>query len=125
VVSQQTPKNGAAYPVPRRGISSEFKDELRKGKLQPILELVRHDDTLSLEIRNGYVDIYYRGGLLLGLTEQALDSFSCHFDEQYLGHDAEYRLECPAPPPAAISTVDHAVAWLQIGPSWSRPSSWR
>ena len=53
-----------------RGISQPFIEELAGGKLKPILERVRNDDTSSLEIRNGCVDIYYRGGRQLGIHEQ-------------------------------------------------------
>ena len=55
----------------RRGIGREFVEQFNSGVLRPILQRVQHDDTLSLEIRNGYVDIYYRGGRLLGVHADA------------------------------------------------------
>ncbi|MGD0998948.1 MAG: hypothetical protein ABR941_11615, partial [Thermoleophilia bacterium] len=68
----------------QRGISEEFEGQLTGGVLQPVLERLRRDDTLSLEIRNGYIDIYYRGGRLLNLRANAkANKFSTAFDGRY------------------------------------------
>src|SRR5271157_4316887 len=65
----------------QRGISQAFEDQLTGGILQPLLERLRRDDTLSLEVRNGYVDIYYRGGRLLNLRANAkATKFTAMFD---------------------------------------------
>jgi hypothetical protein len=106
--------------VPQRGISSEFKRELKEGVLQPILDLVKNDDTLSLEIRNGYVDIYYRGGLLLGLEEQSRGRFSAVFDEEYLGKTADYRIEPKIVPPPTITAPGDTAAWLDVMPIYKQ-----
>ena len=42
-----------------RGISDKFISELKTGLLCPALEAVLHDDTLCLEIRDDYINIYY------------------------------------------------------------------
>lgn len=61
---------------------SDLKEE--KGLLHPFLALVQTDQTLDLEIRDNYINIYYRGGNLtrIGRTR---DSYIAEFDFHYLG----------------------------------------
>ena len=67
-----------------RGLSRGFMNDLLKpeGRLNPILERVKKDHTLMLAIRDGYVNIYYRGGNILRVTEQD-DFYQTFFDVQY------------------------------------------
>ena len=98
----------------QRGISQEFIQQFESGMLRPILERLQHDDTLSLEIRNGYVSIYYRGGNLLRLTTNSKATrFTAFFDARYCGEEADYRCSLPGvPPPAAVESADDARAWV-------------
>jgi hypothetical protein len=100
--------------VPQRCINEEFIQQFESGILQPILDRLQHDDTLSLEIRNGYVNIYYRGGNLLKLTANSTaTSFTAFFDVRYCGGESDYRCWLPAePPPARIASADGARAWV-------------
>lgn len=41
----------------KRAISQEFLDSLQNGKLSPILEVVKKDRTLDLEMRGNVIDI--------------------------------------------------------------------
>ena len=102
--------------TPQRGITREFEAQLTSGILLPLLERVRHDDTLSLEIRNGYIDIYYRGGRLLGLRSQAnATKFLAAFDEDYYYHtDPAYRPALPERPEPIISSENDARSWLDV-----------
>ena len=43
----------------KRGLSDQFIKDLNDGVLSPILEAVKNDNNLILEIRNDYIDIYY------------------------------------------------------------------
>jgi hypothetical protein len=52
------------------------------GRLFPILERVRKDQTLMLAIREESVNIYYRGGNLLQLKARGND-YQAHFDFRY------------------------------------------
>jgi hypothetical protein len=106
--------DGMVDETPQRGITPEFEAQLKSGGiLFPLLQRVQNDDTLSLEIRNGYVTIYYRGGRLLGIHEQAnATRFSTEFDERYFGAEAAYRLERPAPPTRTITCEADAQAWV-------------
>ncbi len=68
---------------PTHPISPEFLHDLRSGKLQPILDAVRLDDTLLLGLRGSYVSVYYRGGKLLMLQPRALGSYRVGFNHDY------------------------------------------
>ncbi len=101
--------------TPQRGITLEFETQLTSGILFPLLQRIRHDDTLSLEIRNGYVDIYYRGGRLLGLHEQTKGalSFGTMFDEAYLANVPDCPLVPSAvAPPRTIKTREDGTKWV-------------
>src|SRR5690242_9911479 len=52
-----------------RKISQTFIDCLKSGFLSEITEYVRRDHDLNLEIRDNYINIYYKGNSLLKLTE--------------------------------------------------------
>lgn len=98
-----------------RGISKDFETALKKGILKPILERVCNDDTLSLEVRNGYVDIYYRGGRLLGLHGQAGDTkFATKFDESYFDGAESHKSDRPGfEVEPTISETEHAHDWVR------------
>lgn len=65
-----------------RGLSERFIISLKSGLLKPILERILKDDTLMLGIRDSYINIYYRGGNLLRITEK-MNSFDLFFDKKY------------------------------------------
>jgi hypothetical protein len=52
-----------------RKLSSTFLQCLKSGFLSPITEQVKCDHDLSLDIREGYINIYYKGNSLLKLAE--------------------------------------------------------
>jgi hypothetical protein len=98
----------------QRGISEEFEGELTGGVLRPVLERLRRDDTLSLEIRNGYIDIYYRGGRLLNLRANAkATKFSTAFDEHYCD-GGEWCPKLPPSPGKTIESAQQAQAWVDV-----------
>jgi len=99
----------------QRGITAEFEAQLMEsGILYPILNRVKHDHTLSLEIRNNYIDIYYRGGRLLGLHPRAkATKFLTQFDDEYFGDKEEYPSKRPATAPNdTIECTADAEAWV-------------
>ncbi len=75
--------------------------------LHMILERVTQDHTLMLAIRDGYINIYYRGGSLLKITEQSKDSFQFSFDRQY----AAPGVILPTLP-VVVRTNDDVKAWV-------------
>lgn len=52
-----------------RKIKEEMKDALLRGALKPLLDAVKADDTLEMELRGESVNIYYRGGSVFKITE--------------------------------------------------------
>jgi len=52
-----------------RKLSPSFLNCLKSGFLSAISEYVRRDHDLNLEIRDNYINIYYKGNSLLKLTE--------------------------------------------------------
>jgi hypothetical protein len=69
-----------------RHIDSRFIEDLLHGDLQYFLDMVKSNrEVLSLEIRNGYINIYYRGGNLLKITQKKT-GYSFHFDAKYCKH---------------------------------------
>ena len=66
-----------------RGLSKYFFDELKAGTLSQLLDYVITDNTLDLEIRENYINIYYRGGNILRVNNKKL-SFKFHFEKKYL-----------------------------------------
>ena len=68
----------------RRGLSEKFMNALLEpeGILHPILERVQKDHNLMLAIRNGYINIYYRGGNILRVTERE-DFYQTFFDVNF------------------------------------------
>lgn len=65
----------------RRGLTRVFKEDLLGGKLAGLLEAVKHDYTLCLEIREGYINVYYRGGCLF----KVIPGYTFDFDKKYFG----------------------------------------
>jgi len=66
-----------------RGLTSFFFNELYSGSLNSLLVYVKSDNTLDLEIRENYINIYYRGGNILRVSIKK-SCFQFHFDEKYL-----------------------------------------
>lgn len=70
-----------------RGLSDGFMRDLRIGLFKPILELIKLDATLCLEIRENYINIYYRGGNILRIEEKGVGNYNLFFDRKYLNED--------------------------------------
>ncbi len=75
-----------------REINSIFIEDLLKGKLSFFLNKVKNNRELCLEVRKNYVNIYYRGGNLLKIS-QYKNEYRFHFDSKYClnkGNDLNY-----------------------------------
>lgn len=70
----------------KRTVSNEMMEALKTGALHPFLEAVQRDDTLCLELRGTYINIYYRGGNLFCITESGTD-YGIKFDTGYCIYD--------------------------------------
>lgn len=93
-----------------RCVSEKFMESLKNGNLQPVLERVRKDNTLMLAIRQNYINIYYRGGNILKITEEA-GAYTCYFDSKYdLSEENEKYNSLMLPD--KISTRDDTKKWV-------------
>lgn len=103
-----------------RILNENFMGDLQSGKLKPLLEFVRNDNTLDLQIRNGYINIYYRGGNLLKLEQKANNKYySASFDKEYyeklklLHKDLiDPTLDPTSDLPKCISNEEDAKKWI-------------
>ena len=66
-----------------RGLSAEFINDLKEGKLKVLLETVKSDNNLCLSIRNEYINIYYRGGNICKVTKKN-EKYLYEFDDSYI-----------------------------------------
>lgn len=69
-----------------RTISPTFMADLKEGVLSSLVQAVRFDDTLMLAIRDGYINVYYRGGSIMHLeaASAAQSRYSAVFDSKYI-----------------------------------------
>lgn len=67
-----------------RALNDSFLNAfLEGGKLFPLLDLVRKDHTLCMELRGEYVEIYYRGGLLYKIEDNENGNYKIYYNENY------------------------------------------
>ena len=64
--------------------STFFNDFLNGGVLSPLLGLVKKDHTLDMELRGGYVEIYYRGGLLYKIENKGNSNYEITYTKEYI-----------------------------------------
>jgi hypothetical protein len=81
------------------------------GRLHPILDRVRKDQTLMLSIRENAVNIYYRGGNLVRIAGQTSGRYKADFD-------AKYNLSGQVLPvlPTDIQSQDESAQWMAAFP---------
>jgi len=103
--------NGGNYKM--RELSVSFFDDLvnDNGLLHTILERVKKDDTLMLAIRDGYINIYYRGGNILRIQEQGNGTYQSFFDEHYNKAGKTVPVL-----PKGIKSQDDAKEWVEAFP---------
>ena len=95
-----------------RGLSDNFLKALKKGMLSPVLNLVKADTTLCLEIRENYINIYYRGGNILRI-EECDDTYKAGFDRKYLD---ELRTRVPQSLPESLISSKDVDSWTLVMP---------
>ena len=64
-----------------RGLHSDKWDNAfgEKGKLRGLIEMVKNDDELVLQIREDYFNVYYKGGNLLKVSSENSFQFDCNY----------------------------------------------
>jgi len=95
-----------------RGLSAEMFQALESGLLSPVLERVLNDGTLDLEIRDDYINLYYRGGNLSKISRDPKGEFRLDFDDNYFEGIAAKK---PNVPPKLLTEQDVG-NWLSVVP---------
>ena len=97
-----------------RKLSDKFMGDLINpdGVLYPILTRVKKDHTLMLAIRENIINIYYRGGNILEITEQDKGPYKTSFDRNY----NKSGLFIPDSPTEIINQNDSR-SWIDSFPS--------
>lgn len=67
-----------------RGLSNTFIKDLQSGVLNKVLQRIKTDATLCLEIRENYIDICYRGGNAIKIREKDTNYYEFSFASKYL-----------------------------------------
>lgn len=100
-----------------RALSKKFIGDLKdsEGLLHPIFRRIKDDDTLMLAVRDGYINIYYRGGSIIRITEQANSNYQSFFNVHYRPEGTE----CPRFP-EFISSQEEAKRWVSLLPSFKQ-----
>jgi hypothetical protein len=94
-----------------RGLSTEFMTALKEGGiLFPILKAVQTDKDFIMEIREDYINIYYKGGSILKLTRQG-NEYTASFEIKY-AKDNPKRMEVEeCLKTNKITALDEAEKW--------------
>ena len=97
-----------------RGLSEGFLYDLKEGRLAELTKMVKADTSLCLEIRDNYINVYYRGGNLMKVEKgRTRDDYRFSFDQNYF-KGAE-RLE--------LDPLD-IPSWLEASPGLKRAMDW-
>lgn len=93
----------------QRGLSPKFMDDLQRGCLASIRERVERDKSLCLELRQDYINVYYRGGNAIRISSTD-GGYLAFFDPKY------FTSEVPAMPAPLLRDTSDAQAWLATLP---------
>jgi len=94
-----------------RGLSTPFLADLSTGLLEPLLRRVKADPTLCLQLREIYLNVYYRGGNLLRL-EASPRGYVPTFAEKYFKRSTQSMVGLPG----VIRTAADLASWLEDCP---------
>lgn len=92
-----------------RGISQKFIDDLQTGMLKDVLQRVKDDATLDLEIRENYINIYYRGGNLMMIKENG-SRYKAEFHKEYFQNGSQLNL------PEVLAGQNDVDIWIKEFP---------
>lgn len=93
----------------KRLLSNTFIADLLEGNLKELLSYVKRDNTLDIEIRENYINIYYRGGSALKVTDKGGNTYDFHFDVKYIDSN-------PSLNAASINALKSQSDWMNYFP---------
>lgn len=97
-----------------RCLDDIFLSDLKNGCLSELTAIVRSDATLCLELRGGYINVYYRGGNLMELRRSghSAGEYVVSFDANYFAAGQEIAL-----PDCSIRDPSDLARWLALWPN--------
>ncbi len=96
-----------------RLIDKRFIHDLLEGELTTFLGEVKNNKTLSLEIRDGYINIYHRGGNLLRITQKK-EGYEFFFDAKYCIQENDKALIESLSKRDSISYIKHFYGLIEL-----------
>jgi hypothetical protein len=87
-------QSGTQEAIPMRKLSDEFMCKLKHGFLSGIVQRVKDDKDLDLQIRDNYLNLYYKGNSLLKLSEASHNHYRVDIHQKFLGGSPVPDLTC-------------------------------
>lgn len=91
-----------------RAISEQFKKDLMVGCLKGLLEEVKNDNTLIMELRGNFVVIYYRGGALFTIASTENGDYNISYNSAYWRIKKKYNEIVENP------TIDECIRYIAL-----------
>lgn len=92
----------------RGNLSRRFLTELTSGKFRNVIKHIIDDKELDIQVRDNYLNIYYKGGNILRIKPQSFFFDKFYF---YLGHPNGY----------PKSHIEKVAAGKEINPRTTQP----
>lgn len=100
-----------------RGLQDNFMSSLKDGLLNPLLERIKKDFTLDLQIRKNYINIYYRGGNILKVESDSEVVYIPHFEEKYYKRMTKTKsIQVIESLPQKLKSKNEVTAWVEAIP---------
>lgn len=99
----------------KRCLNKSFMDDLKNGILKSLLDSIHSDNTLDLEIRKDYINIYYRGGNLIKLSQKD-KGYIADFDSEYIPRSNQQLINDIQALPKNIDSTHEIKLWLNSFP---------
>jgi hypothetical protein len=90
-----------------RGLSDRFMSSLKTGHLSALTRKVIQDPDLDLQIRQNYLNIYYKGNSLLKLSETRQHQYKAYIHPKFLGDQPIAGLDDEASVEAFLVRIPH------------------
>ena len=98
-----------------RALSETFMSDFLHGRLVSLLNRVRGDTTLDLQIRENRINVYYRGGSLLSASLERDGRYLFVFDDRYL--DFPGAPVWSLPPSSVVGAAEDCDRWMSNIPN--------
>lgn len=99
-----------------RALTGDFVADLKSGLLTPIMDFVKQDNGLDLQVRHNYVNVYYRGGNLLRIRDTK-QGYKLEFDTNYFKNASHGRwFEVDVPGTSIITDIQQSAEWARNVP---------